>query len=387
MAADRPNDDRSPDTPPDPSQFDPWSGKHFGGVQWFAASTLIHAGALVLLATISLTVMRTVDKIDVKVIDEVGMDETYGAPSLQDLPGLLDVAPAPRRSAERPRGPVVRHMRAPTVPKIGGIGPKLGRGPKIDEVAPNLSLGSGAVGGLGGSFGDYVGGLRKIGLDLVLVIDTTRSMQFVLDEVKRRLTNLVTAIQRMVPTSRVGIVVYRDQGDEYVVKWSDLSFHTNKLRTFLSDITASGGGDWEEAVYDALDTAVNELTWRKKSRKIIVLVGGSPPHPEDLAATRELVAAFRKEGGYLSTIDVTDRLHIQFNKALWRSLHGDEPFVQGEKPDFYKQVTDTYGELAEEGGGELVQLADEKKLIRDVLVLTFGSRWKIEMAKYMKELS
>lgn len=387
VAADRADDERSSEASPDPSQFDPWSGKKFGGARWFAASTLIHVGALVIFATISLTVIRTVDKIDVKIVDEVGVEEAYGAPSLEDLAGLLDVAPAPRRSAERPRGPVVRHLRAPTVPKIGGIGPKLGRGPKIDAVAPNLSLGSGAVGGLGGSFGDYVGGLRKVGLDLVLVIDSTRSMQFVIDEVKQRLTNLVTAIQRMVPTSRIGIVVYRDHGDEYVVKWSDLSFRTEKLRAFLSDITASGGGDWEEAVYDGLDAAVNELTWRKRSRKIIILVGGSPPHPEDLEPTRELVAEFRKEGGYLSAIDVTEQLHVQFNKALWRSLHGDKPFERGEKPAFYNQVTETYGELAKEGGGELVQLADDKKLTRDVLVLTFGSRWKVEMAKYVKELS
>jgi hypothetical protein len=387
VVADRLNDDRAQGSDPDPSQFDPWSGKHFGGARWFAASTLIHVAALVLLATVSLTVMRTVEKIDVKIIDEVGVEEFSGAPSMQDLAGLLDVAPAPRRSAERPRGPLVRHMRAPTVPQIGGIGPKLGRGPKIDSVAPNLSLGSGAVGGLGGSFGDYVGGLRKVGLDLVLVIDTTRSMQFVLDEVKQRLTSLVTAIQRMVPTSRIGIVVYRDEGDEYVVKWSDLSFRTEKLRTFLSDITASGGGDWEEAVLDGLDAAVNELTWRKKSRKIIILVGGSPPHPEDLEETRELVATFRKDGGYLSAIDVTERLHVEFNKTLWRSLHGDKPFVKGEKPDFYEQVTGTYGDLAKTGGGELIQLTDDKKLIRDVLILTFGSRWKIEMAKHLKELS
>lgn len=387
MAAEEQNEPRSQGNDPDPSQFDPWSGQHFGGVRWFAASTVIHAVALVALATISLTVIRNVEKIDVKIIDEVGIEESFGAPSMQDLAGLLDVAPAPRRSAERPRGPVVRHVRAPTVPKIGGIGPKLGRGPKIDAVAPSLSLGSGAVGGLGGSFGDYVGGLRKVGLDLVLVIDSTRSMQFILDEVKQRLTALVTSIQRMVPTSRIGIVVYRDQGDEYVVKWSDLSFRTEKLRSFLSDITASGGGDWEEAVFDGLDAAVNELTWRKKSRKIIVLVGGSPPHPEDLEPTRELVAAFRKEGGYVSAIDVTDRLHLEFNKTLWRSIHGNKPFVPGEKPDFYQQVTDTYGDLAKTGGGDLIQLADEKKLIRDMLVLTFGSRWKIEMAKYVKELS
>ena len=46
-----------------------------------------------------------------------------------------------------------------------------------------------------------------------------------------------------------------------------------------------------------------------------------------------------------------------------------------------------YGELAKDGGGELVQLDDDKTLIRDVLVLTFGSRWKVEMAKHLDELS
>jgi hypothetical protein len=279
------------------------------------------------------------------------------------------------------------------MPRIGGIGPKLGRGPKIDLSASNLSLGaggvggSGGVGGLGGNFGDYVGGLRRSGLDLVLVIDTTESMQFVIDEVKKRLAALVSAIQRMVPTSRVGIVVYRDQGDEYVVKWTDLSFRTDKLQSFLSNIRASGGGDWEEAVLDALDAAVNELTWRKKSKKIIILVGGSPPHPEDVEATRDVVRKFRQSGGYLSAIDVTEYLHLEFNKALWRSLYPDKPFVAPEKPDFYRQVSEAYGTLAKDGGGELVQLAEEKKLIKDVIVLTFGSRWKIEMAKFLKELS
>ena len=88
-----------------------------------------------------------------------------------------------------------------------------------------------------------------------------------------------------------------------------------------------------------------------------------------------------------SAIDVTEYLHIEFNKALWRSLYGDKPFVPPEKPDFYRQVSQVYGDLSKDGGGELVQLAEEKKLIKDVIVLTFGSRWKIEMAKYLQELS
>jgi hypothetical protein len=372
----------------DPARYDPWSGNRLAGMRWIAASSVIHAVLLVLFATVSLTVIRKAELIPIKIVEpEVGTEELDGANSLEDLAGLLEVAPAPRRQAQRPRGPVVRNLRAPQMPKIGGIGPKLGRGPQVDVSAAPLALGSGGIGGLGGNFGDYVGGLRKLGLDLVLVIDTTESMQFVIDEVKDRLAALVAAIQRMVPTSRVGIVVYRDQGDEYVVKWSDLSFRTDKLQSFLSNITASGGGDWEEAVLDGLDAAVNELTWRKKSKKIIVLVGGSPPHPEDVEATKAVVREFRASGGHLSAIDVTDHLHIEFNKALWRSLYPDKPFEAPERPDFYRQVSEVYTVLAKEGGGELVQLAEEKKLIRDVIVLTFGSRWKIEMAKFMKELS
>jgi hypothetical protein len=374
-------------TAPGPHRFDPWSGKGYGGARWMAASAVIHVGLLFLFATVSITVVKTVEKIAVKILDqEPEVSEFEGAPSLEDLAGLLDVAPAPQQRA-RPAGPVVRHVRAPVMPKIGGVGPKLGRGPELDLASSTLSFGAGGIGGLGGSFGDYVGGLRKVGLDLVLVIDTTESMQFVIAEVKARLTALVGAVQRMVPTSRIGIVVYRDRGDEYVVKWTDLSFRTDKLRDFLANITASGGGDWEEAVREGLDAAINELSWRKKSKRIIILVGGSPPHAEDLPDIQQMIQAFRAAGGALSAIDVTQHLHAEFERVMWRSLHGSQPFQASPLPEFYRQVTQTYGVLAKEGGGELVQLAEDKRLVRDILALTFGSRWKVEMAKYLKELS
>jgi hypothetical protein len=368
----------------DPARFDPWSGNLYGGARFFAASTLIHLGLLVLFAGISLTVIKTVEKINVKIVEpEVGVD---GANSLEDYAGLLEVTKAPRHEAQRPQGPVVKNVRAPRVPTLGNVGPRLGARP-VDLNSAALSLGAGGVGGLGGTFGEYIGGLRKVGLDLVLVIDSTESMQFVIDEVKEHAAQLVRALQRMVPTSRVGVVVYRDQGDEYVTKWSDLSFRTDKLTSFISNISAAGGGDWEEAVLDAVDAAINELSWRKKSKKIIILIGGSPPHAEDMPALVELIREFRQQGGSLSTIDVTDHLHLAFNKQLWRSLHGNKPFEAPPKPQFHQQVTAVYGALARDGGGDLVQLADDKALIRDVLILTFGTRWKTEMAPYMKELS
>ena len=375
---------RPPQAPP---RFDPWSGNRYGGVRWLAFSTAFHVGLLLLFATITLTVLRKTEEIRVKVIDDtVGQEDLTGAPSLQDLAGALKMEKTvPQRAA--PSGPVIQGVRAPEMPHIGGVGPKLGAGPNIDTVSTNLSFGSGSLGGLGGGFGDYVGGLRKVGLDVALVIDTTDSMQFVIDDVKEKLSQLVGAIQRMVPTSRVGIVVYRDKGDDYVVKWSDLSFHTPKLQDFLSHISADGGGDWEEAVKEALETAVNELKWRKQSKKIIILVGGSPPHPWDVDAVHKIVKAFHRDGGFISTIDVTQRQHDEFDRNLWRSLHGKEPYKPSPLPDFYKEVARSFGQIAQEGGGELISLDENRALIREVLELTFGSRWKVEMAKYLKELS
>jgi putative intracellular protease/amidase len=297
----------------------------------------------------------------------------------------LKVAPARAREA-RPAGPRIRNVKAPELPRIGGVGPKLGAGPAVDE-APPLSFGAGAVGGLGGSFGDYVGGLRKVGLDVALVVDTTESMQFAIDEVKERLVAFVSALRRMVPAARVGIVIYRDHGDEYVVKWTDLSFRTEKLVEFLKNVAASGGGDWEEAVFEALDAAVHELQWRKKSKKIIVLVGGSPPHPWEVERVYDLVRDFRRQGGYVSTVDVTQRLHEEFDRFMWRSLHGSEPYQPSPMPEHYRETARVFQEIARLGGGELVAVDQEKKLIREVLVLTFGSRWKLEMAEYLRELS
>jgi len=378
----------SPPRRPDPNRFDPWSGHRYGGLRWFAFSTVFHVGLLFLFATVTLTVIRKAQEVRVKVVDDtaVGPEELDGADSLQDLAGVLKMErTVPQRAA--PSGPTIQGVRAPEMPHIGGVGPKLGAGPAIQNVSTTLSFGSGGIGGLGGGFGDYVGGLRKVGLDVALVIDTTDSMQFVIDDVREKLSQLVGTLQRMVPTSRVGIVVYRDKGDDYVTKWSDLSFHTQKLQDFLSHITADGGGDWEEAVKEALDTAVHELKWRKQSKKIIILVGGSPPHPWDVDDVRRIVRDFHRDGGYISTIDVTQRQHEEFDRQMWRSLHGKEPYQPSPMPEFYKQVSQSFGEIAHDGGGELISLDENKALIREVLALTFGSRWKVEMAKYVKELS
>src|SRR5579862_2046146 len=130
-------------TPPTPSRFDPWSGNRYGGARWFAFSTAFHVGLLLLFATITLTVLRKTEEIRVKVVDDAAApEELDGAPSTQDLAGVLKMEKAvPQHAA--PSGPTIQGMRAPEMPRIGGVGPKLGSGPTIDTISTNLSFGSG----------------------------------------------------------------------------------------------------------------------------------------------------------------------------------------------------------------------------------------------------
>jgi hypothetical protein len=263
-------------------------------------------------------------------------------------------------------------------------------------------LGVGGGGGgmgwsLGTSFGRYVGGLRKVGLDVALVIDSTGSMQNVIDTLRQRLEALSTTIQRLVPTARIGAVAFRDRDDgktataprrseDFVVKWSDLTFNGKKIGTFLDGIVAEGGGDWEEAVKDGLETAMRQLKWRADAKKVIILVGSSPPHEQDVAVIKRLIENWRGRGGVVSTIDVSQLLHEEHERRLQRWLYGEDLKEATPLPDFYQTVRQSYEEIARQGGGEMVSLGQDGVLVRHVLVLTFGPRWEKDVARIARGL-
>jgi len=77
---------------------------------------------------------------------------------------------------------------------------------------------------------------------------------------------------------------------------ADLSFSKSKLQDFLSNLHADGGGDWPEAVYEGLEAATNDLNWRKKSKRIIILVPGSPPHPDSISNVLHVAQNFQSQG-------------------------------------------------------------------------------------------
>ena len=190
----------------------------------------------------------------------------------------------------------------------------------------------------------------------------------------------------MVPASRVAVVAYRDKGDEYVTKWVDFSFKTEKVQSFVANLRSDGGGDYPEAVYEAVDAAMTELSWRKTSRRIMIIIGSSPPHAETMPALLKLVRDLKEKNGAIGAIDVTKRLHDEYERADWVAHGSVGEFKPTPMPGFYKEVSDTYSVITGQGGGELMALGEDKSLLRQVMILTFGTRWRVEMAKYMGKL-
>jgi hypothetical protein len=320
----------------------------------------------------------------------------------KDLTALLQprqaerfVVPQPARpkTAASTTAPVVQFAR-PVKPV--GAGTDLGaRLAAAGAGAGGLGLGGGGGGlgwSLGSSFGKYVGGLRKGGLDVAIVVDATGSMQNIIDDLKRRLTDVTRTMQRLVPTARIGAVAYRDrdtgniataprQSEDFVVKWSDLTFNVSKVQSFLGGIVAEGGGDWKEAVKEGLECAMKQLKWRADAKKVIIIVGSSPPHDEDLPAIRNLIADWRNRNGFVSTIDVSYPLHAEHERRIHRWTFGDELKEVSPLPDFYKELTESFHDISRQGGGTDVALGEDAALVRSVLVLAFGSQWEKEVGR------
>lgn len=137
----------------------------------------------------------------------------------------------------------------------------------------------------------------RASVDVVFVLDTTGSMTGMIDGAKQRIWAIANEIARGRPAPRVrmGLVAYRDKGDEYVTKVVDLSDNLDKTYSELMKLRADGGGDTPEHVIAGLDDAVEKVSWSADPRtfKVIYLVGDAPPH-EDYPEAPKLADVMRK---------------------------------------------------------------------------------------------
>jgi len=348
-------------------------------VEGYAISALFHILLLLLLATITISASGNNFGFGLRPrgakVQLAFREETVDDTNLEDLVENVDVKPI---EVERIQ------PRQVALPELSSFAAPRPSSERLARVSTRFSPATG-VGGLTGDFGSFIFGLRKTGLDVALVIDATASMKYVIQDIKARVSALVHNIQDLVPIARVGVVAFRDKGEEFTVRWTDLSFHASKVQTFIKNLKAEGGGDYEEGVREGLETAIDELSWRKRSKRVIILIGSSPPHKEDIAAVEALAKEFHDAGGVVSTIDLTQRMHEEYEKEYAISRFGKPPAKYSPLPPFYQDVRHVFADIAHDGGGDIASLGSDAQLTDQILTFAFGSRWEKEVARYTKD--
>jgi len=119
-------------------------------------------------------------------------------------------------------------------------------------------------------------------IEVCFVLDTTGSMGGLIEGAKQKIWSIANEMISAQPTPelKLGLIGYRDRGDEYVVKSFSLTDDIDAIYGHLREFQAGGGGDGPESVNEALAEAIHKMPWSSDNKvlKIIFLVGDAPPH-------------------------------------------------------------------------------------------------------------
>jgi hypothetical protein len=117
-------------------------------------------------------------------------------------------------------------------------------------------------------------------IDVAFLIDTTGSMGDEIASIQASLLKVTEQIRSLSRESdlRVGTVLYRDLGDEYLTATWPLTADVGSLDRALRGVRADGGGDGPESLNQGLAETVDGLQWREGAAKVAFLVADAPPH-------------------------------------------------------------------------------------------------------------
>ena len=139
----------------------------------------------------------------------------------------------------------------------------------------------------------------KPSVDLALVVDTTGSMGDELEYLKVELEHLFSMLDEQYDNLdlRWGLVLYRDTHDDYTTRAFDFSAEFSTFAGHLRNQTATGGGDFPEAVDEAFVRA-GQLSWRDAAAagRVLVHVADAPPHQNKIADAMEAANRLRRAG-------------------------------------------------------------------------------------------
>ena len=160
-------------------------------------------------------------------------------------------------------------------------------------------------------------------VEVAFVLDTTGSMGALIEGAKRKIWSIATAIVDANPDAeiRMGLVAYRDIGDDYVTRTFPLTKDIQDLYANLLELKARGGGDWPESVNEALHVGVTKLDWTQGPEicRIMFLVGDAPPHMDYAQDVKypEVLRMARERGIVVNTVQAGG---ARDTERVWREI-------------------------------------------------------------------
>ncbi|MCF7993132.1 MAG: VWA domain-containing protein [Thiohalocapsa sp.] len=190
-------------------------------------------------------------------------------------------------------------------------------------------------------------------VEAVFVLDTTGSMGGMIQAAKDKIWSIATtlAMAEPAPQIRMGLVAYRDRGDDYVTRVTDLTADLDSVHAALFQLQAAGGGDGPESVNQALDEAVNRLSWSTGDDvyRVVFLVGDAPAHRD-----------YQDDVDYPLTLAAAKQRGIRVNAVQC----GDSPDTRAQWRQIAAMGSGAYLQVAQDGAAVAVATPYDEPLAR-----------------------
>jgi hypothetical protein len=209
--------------------------------------------------------------------------------------------------------------------------------------------------------------------DLLFLIDTTGSMCGHINAAKEQVKSIVNDIEVAFLNEadvRIAVVGYKDHTDKPNTQFLDFTPSADRVRSFLNQLAATGGGDLPEDVLGGIRQALN-ATWKQQTR-CIIHIADAPPHGHTLQSPPDGGDSYPEPGsephGLTHEPLLKQMIGLNINYALLRINHSTDrmafTFFQAyaaasaecvllKSNMFYKQVCDISADFRSSfrGGG------------------------------------
>lgn len=200
-------------------------------------------------------------------------------------------------------------------------------------------------------------------VDLMLVIDGTRSMAPSLDAARRDLQSLARALGVVSSSARVGVVVFRDRREAagLRIEAHPLTGDFGGLETFLGGIQATStrvDTDLPEWLEGGMREAAR-AGWREDAVRLMVVVSDAATQDGATAACEQIAQEFRATGGRV------------FVMSTLPAGYDAKPDVAA---DFREAVLPEHAAIAAAGGGIHIEGTGTDQLVHEALKAALHTR-------------